>query len=192
MPGKIGRALAQSRYQVVAQFVLHAARSQARFGEWTVAQFAERPRKTHDRNPQEKLRCHDYTPLACILRCGAAYTANRKFTKYSAVMKAECRLKRHGHCRRPLPHLNTAAHCGKNGFKVRNDGSQRSRLRFHAQQRLLEVEIKRKRTSQVERKLVFGDSASSGCAPARVMISACSFMLARFPPAVAPPGSSCR
>ena len=54
-------ALAKFRHQVVAQFVLHAPASQLFFGEWTVAQLAERPRKTHDRKTPRKLPLADYT-----------------------------------------------------------------------------------------------------------------------------------
>ena len=47
-------ALTEFRNQVVAHFVLDASRAQPFFGKWTLAQFAERARQTHDENPQCK------------------------------------------------------------------------------------------------------------------------------------------
>jgi hypothetical protein len=62
--GKNGPALAKLGDEIVAHFVLHAPRTQPLFAEKTVAQFAERGRKTHDQNPRKKAISElDYTPL---------------------------------------------------------------------------------------------------------------------------------
>jgi hypothetical protein len=46
--------LPQADYQIFAEFVFHAAAAQTFFGKFTVAQFAERARKTHEEQLPER------------------------------------------------------------------------------------------------------------------------------------------
>src|SRR5277367_6496986 len=50
-------------------------------------------------------------------------------------------------------YVHSPAHRRQDGFKEGNDGSQTFSLRFHPQQSLFEVEVKRKRSREVEREL---------------------------------------
>src|SRR5579863_3685800 len=54
-------------------------------------------------------------------------------------------------------YVYSAAHCGQDGFEERNDGLQALGFRFHPQQRLFEIEIKRKRSGEMKRELPFVD-----------------------------------
>src|ERR1700677_20790 len=59
-------AISQAGNEIVPEFILHAAGAQPFFGKGTVAQFAERARKTHE-NPRYKNTFLDYTRKSAML-----------------------------------------------------------------------------------------------------------------------------
>lgn len=69
--GKYWAALAQARHQVLAEFIFYAADEKTRFSEWTSAQFAESPGKTHGGNPQMKSLMR-IIPLGSAVDCQMA------------------------------------------------------------------------------------------------------------------------
>src|SRR6476661_7644003 len=63
--GEYGTTLTQLRHQVVAHFIFHSPGTQPLLAKRTLAQFAERPRQTHDgKTPNGNSFWSDYTPLA--------------------------------------------------------------------------------------------------------------------------------
>ena len=132
--GENRAALPEFRDQVVAHFVLHAPGTQPLFAKRTVAQFAERPRQTHDEQPPGKqlllgLYAVDGPPR--VRSCGHGQRPNsinhegHKGTRRNRTRAPSCTfvsfvvcgfeeanssVSEHGHCRRPSgAHARSAA-----------------------------------------------------------------------------------
>src|SRR5580692_2533474 len=161
--------LAKFRHQVIAQLVLHAAASQLGFGERTVAELAERPRKTHDRKtprensfwPRLYARAKDYP--ACPLPPALRRTCMVRRMLGKIVSKNEMIARR----RSPSDFIPSNV-C----LKSRSRGSEPARWNESC-------------PSAISEDL-------SGSAPASVMISPCSFVACAFSSFDASSSSSCK
>ena len=93
-------AVAQAGDEIVAQFVLDAPCAETFFGKSTVAQFAQRARKTHEGNPQGQI-------LSPIIR---AFTMGRDRASTGVAVASRLLARAHG-----------TSEVGHDGFEVRDE-----------------------------------------------------------------------